>query len=106
MIRDLEAWPSIMDSQPDLITWRRGFPWVTCGTVYDDAHAWKHCNIGHSEPADEECRVMCEQNPPKEYEKNMLAYHDRVMAERQEWIEEVQFLKELAEVDEDDEEWE
>ena len=48
---------------------------------------------------------MCERNPPKEYEKDMLVYHDRVMAERREWLEEVQYLKELAEEEEDDDQW-
>ena len=105
MVRDLEAWHDIMVSQPDLITWRRGEPWVLCGTVYEARAAWKHCNIGHSDPADDECREMCERNPPKDYERNMLAYHDRVMAERREWLEEVQYLKELAEEEEDDDQW-
>ena len=89
LLIDMEAARSFAKKHPELIELRDGRPWLPAGTEDDWPDAWTLVNGGFAEAADDECRKMCEENPPTPTQSQHRAYHERIMREQQEFREDL-----------------
>ena len=87
LLIDLEAARPFAKQFPELIEQRNGRPWIPAGTEYDWSDGWRLVNGGFAECVDEECRTKCEENPPTPQQSRHREYHERVIREQREFLE-------------------